>query len=82
MQGAKNGVMPQHHEYFGNAAEGQNKAAELVGYIFPVPLIKKNSKQSQQCEKSIMKMVDFKDKLQTHTKVLDGLKKNLILLIT
>jgi len=25
------------NEYFDNAAEGQNKAAEWVGYIFPVP---------------------------------------------
>ena len=38
IQGAKNGVMPQHNEYFSNAAEGQTKVAEWVGYIFPVPL--------------------------------------------
>ncbi len=38
MQGTENGVTPLGNEYFGNAAEGQNKAAELVGYIFPVPL--------------------------------------------
>ena len=25
------------NEYFSNDEEGQNKAAELVGYIFPVP---------------------------------------------
>ena len=37
IQGAKNGVMPSHNEYFCNAEEGQNKAAEWVGYIFPTP---------------------------------------------
>jgi len=35
--GAKNGVMPSHNEYFRNDAEGQNKAAGWVGYIFPIP---------------------------------------------
>ena len=33
--------MPLHNEYFRNAEEGQNKAAEWAGYIFPNPLIKK-----------------------------------------
>ena len=37
IQGAKNGVIPLDNEYFCNAEEGQNKAAELVGYILPVP---------------------------------------------
>ncbi len=27
-----------HNEYFCNAVEEQNKAAELVSYIFPTPL--------------------------------------------
>ena len=27
------------NEYFRNAAEGQNKAAEWVGYFFPTPLV-------------------------------------------
>jgi len=31
--------MPSHNEYFSNAEEGQNKATELVGYIFPTPLL-------------------------------------------
>ena len=39
IRGAKNGVMPSHNEYFSNDEDGQNKAAELVGYIFPVPLV-------------------------------------------
>ncbi len=30
--------MPKHNEYFCNAEEAQNKAAEWVGYIFPAPL--------------------------------------------
>gem|GEM_PF-5952735 len=30
--------MPLHNEYFSNAEEGQNKVAELVGYILPVSL--------------------------------------------
>ena len=30
--------MPLHNEYFGNDEEGQNKAIEWVGYIFPTPL--------------------------------------------
>ena len=46
MQGVKNGVTPSGNEYFDNlpscgqqagAAEGENKAAEWVGYIFPSP---------------------------------------------
>jgi len=37
MQGGKNGVTPLGNEYFSNAVEGQNKATELVGYIFPAP---------------------------------------------
>jgi len=37
MQGVKNGVTPSGNEYFDNVAEGQNKAAGWVGYIFPVP---------------------------------------------
>ena len=39
MLGAKNGVTPAGNEYFRNDAEGQNKAAEWVGYIFPTPLL-------------------------------------------
>ncbi len=31
--------MPLHNEYFSNAVEEQNKAAKLIGYIFPVPSI-------------------------------------------
>jgi len=34
----KNGVMHLHNEYFFNAVKGQNKATELIGYIFPAPL--------------------------------------------
>ena len=39
-QGAKNGVMPLHNEYFCNAEEGQKKAVRWVGYILPVPFNK------------------------------------------
>ena len=38
MLGTKNGVTPTGNEYFRNDAEGQNKAAEWVGYTLPVPL--------------------------------------------
>ena len=31
------GMLPSHNEYFSNVEEGQNKVAELVGYIFPTP---------------------------------------------
>ena len=37
LQGVKNGVTPAGIEYFDNTAEGQNKSAEWVGYIFPSP---------------------------------------------
>ena len=36
-RGAKNGVTLLGNEYFCNAEEGQNKAAEWVGYTFPDP---------------------------------------------
>jgi len=32
------------NEYFRNDAEGQNKAAEWIGYIFPIPLVLKSVK--------------------------------------
>ena len=41
VQGAKNGVTPLGNEYFRNAEEAQNKAAEWVGYIFHTPYSKK-----------------------------------------
>ncbi len=40
--------MPLHNEYFSNAVEGQNKAAELVSYIFPTPLSDLKRKNSLQ----------------------------------
>ncbi len=43
--------MPQHNEYFCNAKEGQSKAAEWVGYIFPIPLLKqKNKRKDYSCD--------------------------------
>jgi len=33
------GCPPLGNEYFDNAVEGETKAAEWVGYIFPTPLI-------------------------------------------
>ncbi len=46
MQGAKNGVTHMGNEYFGNAAEEQNKAAELGSYIFLIPYQPLTSKHS------------------------------------
>jgi len=38
MLGTKKGITPLGNEYFRNDAEGQNNAAEWIGYILTVPL--------------------------------------------